>query len=183
MLVFLSLLIININNTNSKLMKTKSFTGLLILFTVFTSFSAFAQDAVYSGDWKLDRVKTVLADNQLFLAKVDIKIKGDSLLTNRTYENSNGEEYLFAENLSLDNKEGKIVIYDMPRTSKATRSATDKAIILESKTTFYGNGAEDNLIAKEIWKVSEDGKTLSIEFTNKMSEGETSGTLYFSKAK
>ncbi len=164
-------------------MKTKTFSGLLILLTFLTSFTLSGQKSDFSGEWKLNREKTVLTDNSLFLAGLTIKIKGDSLYTSRLYENANGEQYPFDENITLDGKEGKISIYDMPRVTKASGVNSDGAIILESKTTFFNNGAEDNLVAKEIWKIAADTKMLTIEFKNTMAAGEASGTLYFNKIK
>ncbi|MFA5819085.1 MAG: hypothetical protein WC854_07375 [Bacteroidales bacterium] len=164
-------------------MQTKATFLFLILFTFTFSFSALGQRANFSGEWKLNKEKTVLADNQLFLSKVSINLKSDSLLTTRVYENVNGEEYPFEEKLSLDGKESKIVIYDMPRTTKASRSNTDGSIIIESTTIFNGNNGEENLIAKETWKVDNEGQTLTIGFTNKMSGGETTGTNYYNKVK
>jgi len=164
-------------------MKTKPLFTFLILLIITSSLSAFGQKKGFDGEWKLNREKTVLADNQLFLSKVTIQLKSDSLLTTRVYENSNGEEYPFEEKLSLDGKDSKITIYDMPRTTKASKSNTDGSLVIESKTTFQGNNGEDNLIAKETWKVDSEATTLTIDFTNKMSAGETTGTNYYNKIK
>jgi len=162
-------------------MKTKTITGLVILLVFLTSLAVTAQNPDFSGEWKLNREKTALTDNSLFLAGITIKVKADSLFTSRVYENSNGEQYPFDENVTLDGKEGKITIYDMPRVTKATGVNSDGSIIVESKTTFYNNGSEDNLVAKEIWKIA-DG-LLTIEYNNTMSAGAGTGTLYFTKVK
>jgi hypothetical protein len=162
-------------------MKTKTITGLVILFMFITSLAVSAQKPDFSGEWKLNREKTALTDNSLFLSGITIKIKADSLFTTRVYENSNGEKYPFDENVTLDGKEAKITIYDMPRITKANGVNTDGSLNVESKTTFYNNGSEDNLVAKEIWKIA--GEMLTIEFTNSMSAGSGSGTLYFNKTK
>lgn len=164
-------------------MKTKSALSLMFILFFVLSYTAVAQNTGISGEWKLNREKTVSGENQLLLAKVTLLIKGDSLLTKRTYEDPNGTEYPFDEKLSLNGKESKITIYDMPRTSKATRSATDGSIIIESTTTFYSNGGEDNLKAKEVWKLDNEGKMLLVEYSNKMSAGEMTGTSYYNKVK
>lgn len=164
-------------------MNTKSTFGLLVILFFILSISVQAQNSGLTGEWKLNREKTILADNQLFLSKVTIQVKGDSLLTTRVYENGNGEEYPFDENLSLDGKESKIVIYEMPRTSKASKVNADGSVMIESKTTFSGNNGEDNLLAKETWKVDNEGKILTLDFTNKSSAGEVAGTNYYNKVK
>jgi hypothetical protein len=164
-------------------MKTKSIFTLLILLTFSCSFSAVAQNFNFSGEWKLDREKTIMANDQLFLSMVTIQLNKDSLLTTRVYENGYGEQYPFDENLSLDGKDCKINIYDMPRSSKASRSASDGSILVESKTTFYGNNGEEDMIANETWKVDKAGNMLTIDFTNKMSGSEFTGTNYYNKVK
>jgi hypothetical protein len=164
-------------------MKTKSTPGLLFILFFILSFSAHAQNSDLTGEWKLNREKTILGDNQLFLSKITIQVKGDSLFTTRTYENGNGEEYPFDENLTLDGKECKITIYEMPRTSKASKLIADGSVQIESKTTFYGNNGEDNLLAKETWKVDNESKMLIVDFTNKMSAGEVTGKSYYNKVK
>lgn len=144
---------------------------------------AMAQSSSFTGEWKLNREKSNIQDSQLILTKIKIQVKSDSLLTTRTYETGDGSEYPFVENLTLNGKECKITIYDMPRTTKATMSKSDGTILIESSTTFYGNGGEDNLVAKEIWKIEDGGKTLSFVFTNSMSAGSSSGTHYFDRVK
>ena len=163
-------------------MKSKSFFNLFFLLLIFSSFSVMGQKSSFTGAWKLDKEKTVLADNQLFLSKVTVQLKNDSLLTTRVYENGNGEEYPFDENLSLNGKESKIYIYDMPRTSKAMRPNAGGALIFESTTVFQGDNGSENLIAKETWQVDTEGKTLTISFTNKMAGVETTGKSIFNKA-
>jgi hypothetical protein len=156
---------------------------ILIIILIVSSFiPVVAQNGNFTGEWKLNKEKTVLPDNSLFLSKITIQLKSDSLLTVRVYENSNGEEYPFEENISFDGKDCKIVIYDMPRTSKATKEA-DGSVNVESKTTFQGSNGEDNLIAKEVWKVDNDTKMLVLNYTNKSSGGEVPGTSYFNKIK
>jgi hypothetical protein len=154
---------------------------MIIMALSFSKVSG--QTSPYTGEWKLNREKTQLQGSQLFMSKIKIELRTDSLLTTRTYENGNGEEYPFPENTSIDGKECKIIIYDMPRTSKATFSSTDGIINFESVTTFTGNNGEDNFKAKETWKIENGGNTLSITFTNSSSAGTVTGNLFYDKVK
>jgi hypothetical protein len=164
-------------------MKTKTILTILFMLFFIPDFTAFAQKGDFSGEWKLNKEKTLLTDNQLFLSRITIQYKSDSILTTRVYENGNGEEYPFDEKISLDGKECKIVVYDMPRTSKATRSVTDGSIMIASTTTFNGNNGEEDMIAEETWKVENEGRLLTLNFTNKISGNETTGTYYYDKTK
>ncbi len=118
-----------------------------------------------------------------FLSKLTVQHKSDSLLTTRVYENQYGEQYPFSENLTLNGEESKIRIYDMPRTSKASLSARDGKLNLESVTTFYGSSGSDNLKTQEVWSIENEGKTLKIAFTMSYSDGTFTGTQYFDRLK
>jgi antitoxin component YwqK of YwqJK toxin-antitoxin module len=181
--IFVILQTFNLINLKHSIMKTKSIIATVSMLFILTSLTTYAQKADFSGEWKINKEKSSLADNQLFLSRITIKLKSDSLLTTRVYENGNGEEYPFEENLSLDSKECKINIYEMPRTSTATRSDANGPLMIASTTTFNGNNGQEDMVAKETWKVENDGQVLSMAFTNKMSGNETTGTYYYNKLK
>jgi hypothetical protein len=164
-------------------MKTKTVFSILLILILIPAFRVSAQKDYFSGEWKLNKEKSVLTENQLFLSKITIHLKSDSLITTRTYENGSGEEYPFDENLSLDGKDCKIVVFNMPRTSKATLSEADKSIKITSATTFSGNNGEEDMTADETWKVENDGQFLTLTFTNKMSGNDMAGKYYFEKVK
>ncbi len=180
---FIILQIINPNNLKFSTMKTKTIYSILFLIILLPASSIIAQKANFSGEWKINKEKSVLADNQLFLSKITIQLKNDSLLTTRVYENGNGDEYPFDEKLSLDGMASKIVIFEMPRTSKATLSDTDGSIMIASTTTFNGGNGQEDMTANEKWKVENEGQNLSFFFTNKMSGNEITGTYYYDKVK
>jgi hypothetical protein len=164
-------------------MKTKSIITLISLLFFLTSITAFSQKTDFTGEWKINKEKSLLGENQLFLSRIKIQLKADSLLTTRVYENGNGEEYPFDENLALDGKEGKIVIFEMPRKSTATRSDNNATILINSATTFTGNNGQEDMVAKESWKVQNEGQVLALEFSNTMSGNETKGTYFYDKVK
>jgi hypothetical protein len=154
-----------------------SLIGLVFLSTLCSN----GQKTDFSGEWALDRTKSVVPDNQLFLVKISIKVKGDSLLTLRTYEMTDGQQYPFNENVSMDGKDCKTVVYDMPRKAKANWSVQDASLIYESTTTITRNADTTDLVTKETWKVDKSKNALSIDFKNTFPEGETSGTFLFNK--
>ena len=164
-------------------MKTRTFSVVIALLLALSSVNSNAQDNSFSGEWKINLQKTQLGEAQLYLSGIRILLKGDSLKTTRTYTDVNGSEYPFDEPLTLDGKEYKIYIYDMPRKAKASRSASDGSIAIETTTTFNGNSGPEDLVSKESWKVESDGQTLTMTFTTKMSGGEFPGVYYYSKVK
>ena len=165
------------------IMKKQSIFTTILFLVIISVFSASAQKADLTGEWKINREKSVIADNQLLLSKITIQLKSDSIITTRVYESGDGQEYPFDEKISLDGKENKVVIYDMPRTSTATHSDSDGSVIIVSTTTFNGNNGAEDMVAKETWKMDNEGKFLTLEFANKMSGNETNGTYIYEKAK
>ncbi|HUV01392.1 MAG TPA: hypothetical protein VMW32_10550 [Bacteroidales bacterium] len=163
-------------------MKRITFFIFLVVAVIASTFSASGQKDIFSGTWKIDRSKSTLSEYIPTLATITININGDSLLTARVYEGGDGQEYPFTENLTLDGKEYKITIYDMPRKSKATWSEKEGAVIVESTTTYYDSGTPADFVSKETWKVDKANNILTISFINKMSTEEMNGALIFNKA-
>ncbi len=156
---------------------------LLVFIFLLMSSSSFAQGQKedFTGIWKLDRTKTTAQTEWPFLIKIHIDIKGDTLLTERFYDTGDGQEYPFTEKLSLDNKEFSMIIYDMPRKIKAIWSEQDAAINFESATTFNGSSGTEDFISKETWKVDKATGILTIDFNNKVTAGEFTGSFVFTK--
>ena len=154
-----------------------SLAGLIFLFTL----SSYGQMTDLSGDWALDRTKSDIVGNQIILVKISIKVKGDSLLTLRVYETTDGQQHPFNENVSLDGKECKIYIYDMPRKAKANWSGQDASLLFESTTTYTGNSGTADITIKENWKIDTSKNNLTIDFKNIFPEGESSGTFYYNR--
>jgi len=159
-------------------------TKLLILLTVVAFISSLrltAQKADFNGTWKIDRTKSTLVEYTPVLARIDIKINGDSLLTERYYETGDGQEYPFTENMTLDGKEYNITIYNMPRKTKASWSDQDGILIVESTTTFSGDAGTADFITKESWKVDNTNDTFTISCKNKMAGNDSEGAFIFNK--
>jgi hypothetical protein len=162
-------------------MKKNSLLFPLIAFFLLSPLLSLAQRADFSGNWVLDKTKTSMAADQLTLIKLQIRMTGDSLNTVRVYDRGDGQEYPFNENVGLDGKECKIVIYDMPRRSKATLSEQEGFLAFESTTTFSNDSGPSDYISKEVWKLSGEKRVLTIDFKNNIGGNEIAGTLYFNK--
>ena len=163
-------------------MKKFKFFILLSACAILSTITVLSQKRDFSGSWKIDALKSTMPD-YLTLARINIEIKGDSLLTERVYQGGDGQEYAFHENITPDGKLSSIIIYDMPRKSKAIWSEQDGSLLLESTTTFNGQYGPEDLISRETWKIDKDNNTLIINFKNKMSSGEFEGVLVFNKVK
>ena len=163
-------------------MKTKKCFSLAVLMIVAVSVFAGDGKSSFSGVWKLNKEKSPPANSQIFLSKISFTIKNDSLFTVRTYENTNGEIYPFNENLTMDGKEYKIVIYDMPRKAKAHWSEQGNSLVIESTTTFRRDSGDEDFSSTETWNTVENGTQLTFDYIAKLSSGESKGTYYFIKS-
>lgn len=163
-------------------MKTVKLSIILIAFAVTSWIPAQGQKTNFNGTWKLDYTKSSLPEYTPLLTKITVQIKGDSLLTERVYDTGDGQGYPFKENIKLDGKDFPITIYDMPRKTKGSWSEQDGTLNIESVTTFSGDAGTEDFISKEVWKVDQGNKSLTISFNNKISAGEADGTFVFTKA-
>jgi len=122
--------------------------SLIAVFTAF-AFDASCQKSAFSGTWKLDRTKSVLPEYISVLTQITVKMKADSILTERYYDVGDGQEYPFDENLPLNGSNVSINIYDMPRKANVTWSDKDNTVNLTSTTTFYDSGTPIDFNSKE----------------------------------
>ena len=164
-------------------MKMKNAFILTVMLFMTSMFTLQAQTPSFSGEWTLNQERSTVGSSELFLSKLTVQHKSDSLLTHRVYANQWGEQYPFSENLSLDGKESKIWIYEMPRTSKATFSARDRKLKLESVTTFSDWSGSQDLKTQEVWSVEDGGRTLKIEVAMSAEAGDFTGLQYFDRVK
>jgi len=163
-------------------MKRFNFWISLLAFAFAVSVNVTGQISDFSGTWKLDRAKSTQMDYFPTLVKLVVVVRSDTLYTERTYESGDGQEYPFTENVSIDGKEYKITIYDMPRVSKAVWLSSDSILSVESVTTYYGSNGSEDFKSREAWKLDEKNKVLTVNFTNNSSSGEFSGAFVFNKA-
>jgi len=153
----------------------------LMVLSITLTLPAAGQKPDFSGDWKIDKLNSVLPEYLPTLLRISIRIEGDSLFTERVYEGGDGQEYPFNESLTMDGKEYRITIYDMPRKLKAYRAEQDESLIVESTTTFNGQSGTEDFISRETWKINKENNTFTIYFKNTISGGESEGHFLFNR--
>ena len=163
-------------------MKNIKFLIFLLMLTISTSFIVSGQKADFSGTWNLNQAKSTVLEGLPTLIKITINIKGDSLLTERIYQGGDGQEYPFNEKVTLDGKESTMTIYEMPRKLKAVLSEQDGSLFFESTTTINGENGSEDFTSKETWIVDKPNNSLTMNFKNIISAGESSGVFIFNKA-
>lgn len=154
---------------------------LLMAFAIMSSLTVSAQKDDFNGTWRLDPTKSTLAEYTPILTRIDVRISGDSLLTERYYDTGDGQQYPFTENVMLDGKEHSITIYEMPRKTKAVWSETDGTLVVESVTTFMGDMGTQDFVSRESWKADKSKNSFTISYKNKMGSAESEGALILNK--
>jgi hypothetical protein len=158
----------------------KSALSMLVFFCVFVSIGLGQKVTDFSGSWTLDKEKTELSRVGLYLSKIEVTQKGDTLIAKRTYVNRDGEHYPFTEHLTLDGQEAKMEIYDMPRTSSAKLSEDKTCVNVVSTVTYYGDYGATDIQITERWSL-EEGNVLKIHSTSKTDEGERELAAFYKK--
>lgn len=163
-------------------MKKTSLFVLMAFILSAVAIDASSQKTNLNGKWKADVSKSSVISNNPFLVRIDVKISGDSLYTERQYDIGDGQTYPFTENLTLDGKEHDITVYDMPRKTTAAWSEDEGILNLVSSMSTYGGSGPADFISKESWKVAEDGKVLTISFQNTMNGSDSEGSFVMTRA-
>lgn len=183
----------------------------LALFAVaMMAAASFAQGkANYSGTWTLDKDKSTLGGPMridgmtLTVAQTDKEIKVETATKRLPPNDTPGAPTAGAPGggpgrgrggmgmgdgttvYSLDGKETKAEIDGpmgkMPVFYKAAAGA-DGSLELSSKRSFSGPQGEITMTTKETWKLSADGKTLTVDRVNATPRGDQTAKLVFSKS-
>lgn len=149
---------------------------------VLGSFSAFAANPDFTGDWQLNESKSNLG--QFGRAAKTLKIQGDvtSLAIDRVSTNRNGEEVKTTEKWTTDDKEIESTGFNNSKKKTKVKWSDDgKTLNVKSSTAFEMNGQSMEIKSEEKWSLSDDGKTLTIESTTTSTRGTNTTKLVYDK--
>lgn len=174
----------NLKNSDQGLMnKIKPFmlVGLALFFTAQLS----AQNGTinFSGNWALNESKSNFGDSPFRMAAsiMIVKQEGNSLSTERTMNSPDGQEMKMTGKYTMDGKECENSGFMDSKTKSTVKwSADNKSITIASSTIFNMNGDNMEMKASETWILDGD-KTLKIETTTSMPDGEMKTSLVYDK--
>jgi hypothetical protein len=168
----------------TKIKKSVSMFFLSILILLGTT--VMAQKPNYAGKWVLNEGKSQLGEGQFRMSASKLNITQDekTLSLDRIMNSPDGQEMTTSEKYTLDGKEcSNTGFMEMVKKSTVTFSADNKVMTITSLTVFEREGNKMEINAVEIFKISEDGKTITIDSTSKSQRGERKMTLLYEKAK
>jgi hypothetical protein len=151
--------------------------------TIITSAAVMVANADFSGEWKLNESKSNLG--QFGRAAKKLKIQGnvESIAIQRALTNQAGEEVTTNEKLTFDDKESENTVFgNAKKKSKAKWSDDGKKLTVKSTITLDRNGETMEIKSTEVWSLSDDGKTLTIETESTSSFGTNNTKLVYDKA-
>jgi len=174
----------NFKNSDQGLMKKiKPFVlvGLVLLFTARLSAQSGAIN--FSGTWALNESKSNFGDSPFRMAAsiLTVKQEGNNLSTERTVNSPDGQEMKMTGKYTMDGKECENAGFMDSKTKSTVKwSADGKSITIASSTIFNMNGENMEMKGTEIWMLDGD-KTLKIETTNTMPDGDMKTSLVYDK--
>jgi hypothetical protein len=155
--------------------------GLFVLFSL--QVSAQSSTTNFSGNWALNESKSKFGDAQFRMAAsiLTVKQEGNTLSIDRTLNSPDGQEMKMTGKYTMDGKECENAGFMDSKTKSTVKwSADNKSITITSSTVFNMNGDNMEMKASEIWTLDGD-KTLKIETSNTMPEGEMKTSLVYDK--
>ena len=159
----------------------RQITSLLLIITVA---GLFAGDQInFSGDWKFNEGKSTLDQMgaQFIQSKMTVTQAENEMTVAKTVQGFDGSEMVMEEKLTLDGQACKSEFWNSPRVSTADWSEKGDALSISSLIKFEMDGQSNELDIKEVWTLSEDGKTLSIKHSSISNWGERNITMVFDR--
>ena len=173
-------------NTNRKSGKTLFFYlfSIILCATLLAPGYAYSSKAKtdFSGKWVLSEDKSEMGEGRFRRsANIAIEQDGNNLKLERTRTGRDGQEMTTTQDMTLDGKE--VVNERENRTTKTTATWSEDGTSLNVNSTmaFTRDGQTFESTSKEVWTLSEDGKTLTILYTSSSQRGDTKATLVYDK--
>lgn len=140
----------------------------------------------FSGEWKLNEQKSELGEfgGRFAPKKLKVDSKADSLSYERTSTNQAGEEITSTIKLTFDGKESESIAFGNSKRKSAAKWSDDgQSLLVNSTILLDQNGQTTEIKVNEIWKLADNGNSLSIESKSSSSFGDNSMKLIYDKAK
>lgn len=154
--------------------------SLIIMQVVVFCFPVLAQQkngsqrANFIGKWKLNKPKSELAGefpvcifgegDRVFSNTMNIAAYKDFLTVHVTSSSPEWESVKKQEKLIFDGKEREATVFGRPRDESTARWSDDgQTMTVNSVKSFYTKGKEPDVKVREVWKLINDGKSISVQ--------------------
>jgi len=167
---------------------------VLLLTAAFFTLTRMAQDrANFSGEWKLNESKSELVVGQFPLCifgggdrmrSKTMKIAGYADFLTVDVANSSPEGALVTrqEKLTFNGKESEATFVGSPREKSTARWSDDgQTMTVNSVKSFDTNGEKADFKVTEVWKLINDGKSISVQVKSYSISGQNTMKLVYDK--
>lgn len=166
--------------------KNTSYFGFALAVIFFVSTAAtFIAPASFSGEWALNESKSNFGDGnfgRFAAATFTIKQEKSDITIARTGTTQNGDSYNWEEKLTYDGKESETEVYNGAKRKSTFKWSDDKkSFTVNATTKFDRDGNTFEITAVEVWKLSGDGKAMTIESSTTSQFGTNVRTLVYDK--
>jgi hypothetical protein len=170
--------------TNSSNFKGISFSIALISLFLTGSLTSFAQNTKpdFSGNWAFNKDKSQVGEGRQGPAiNLLIAQKDNNLSIERTSIRQD-QEFKTTDKFTMDGKESENPAFgDNMKKSTISWDKDGKCLIINSKMSFEMNGNTMEITTTENYKLSADGKILTLDFVSVSSRGERKYTAVYDK--
>lgn len=166
--------------------KNTSYIGfaLAVIFIASTAATVIAP-ANFSGEWSLNESKSNFGDGnfgRFAAATFKIKQEKSDITINRNGTTQNGDAYSWEEKLTYDGKETETEVFNGAKRKASLKWSDDKkTFTINATTKFDRDGNTFEITAVEVWKLSDDGKAITIESNSTSQFGTSVRTLVYDK--
>ena len=101
----------------------------------------------------------------------------------RTVTNQAGEDQVRKEKLTFDGKEVESTGGFANSKTKSKAAITDDALTIDAVSIFDRDGQSMEIKRKEVWKLSDGGKVLTIEASSSFGDNNNTTKLVYDKVK
>lgn len=160
------------------------FLSLALLALITTSATVIHLNADFKGEWTFNEQKSKLAEGRFRMNAQKIKVtqEGDVLTIERTGNGPNGDPFTMTDKLTFDGKTSESTGFaNSKKKSTASWSQDGNQMTINSTTAFERDGNTMEIKTVEVWKLIDDGKSLSIDSKTTSQRGETANTFVYDK--
>jgi len=165
---------------------------VLLLTAALLTLTSMTPDYVnFSGEWKLNESKSdltgqfplcIFGGDRMRSKTMKIATHADFLTVDVAGSSVDGELVTRQEKLTFDGKESEITFVGTPRDRSAARWSDDgQTMTVNSLRSFDTTGETADFKVKEVWKLINGGKSISIQVTSSSSSGEKTMKLVYDK--
>lgn len=154
-----------------------------LALSILLSSASFGQ-INFSGSWAFNESKSNLGEGgfRMFSPTISITQDANTFTIERNYTTQDGEQRKSIEKYSLDGKESVNTVFNnTQKKSIATWAADKQSLKVTSSMVFEYNGESNEIKSVETYKLTDGGKSLSIDSQSTSSRGERKALLIYDK--